>query len=331
MMDYEPLIERLLDGTISDVERAALEQHMSASPDVAREVHSLLEVERLLQETAREEDIYSLAFRESVRSELKSSLGFTSQQTSSSPFALHSIQQAQPTGLWSKHWPNALAALLTTLAVVVVLLPDGSSSSPAQQHVATPPSLQHRAEATSQPLATNTPEQALPEKKAVQRAPKQGAEQQTRPQSASSSAAQTHRQASPAQPPPSNELLGTINQASSKEKQYKQAIEDAVQRLNATNDKAASAITAKHLALLHERVGDMQAARTYFEKARQYAHDAGVMEAKGEITGEYALFEQRLGNAAKAQSLATESLNVLRSVQSTRLSAWERNLSPLLR
>lgn len=339
-MDYDSLIERLLDGTISEVEKTALEQYMSASPDAAREVHSLLEVERLLLETAQEEDIRSLAFRESVRSELKSSLGFTTPSPATSPFSPIQRQPSQPIGAFGRHWPNVLTVLLMGLAVVAVLLPDGSASPSAQQQVVVPPPL-HKQEVQIKelPPATNTlakqPDVEQRAQSKQQMVPKPQAVQPTRSVGSSHAAPLASASAKPEQSaaaPSPKKLFGTINPESSKEQQYKQAIDDAIQYLKAQeNNKAAAAITAKQLALLHEKIAASQTARTYFETARQYANEAGIIETKGEIIGEYALFEQRMGNTGTARSLATESLNVLRTAHSSRLGIWESKLGAILR
>lgn len=338
-MDYDPLIERLLEGTISEAERTALEQYMSTSPDAAREVHSLLEVERLLSETAQEEEIHSLAFRESVRSELKSSLGFTATPSTSAPFSLSQAQQPELTGAFSRHLPNVLAVLLTALAVVVVVLPDGSGEpTVVPQQVLAPPALSHKETRTEElPSPTNTAtDKAELEKRSQSKQHKDiGLQEERRAISASRSRSEPLAASEQNQPPANpvqSKVLGTISPEGSKARQYQQAIDDATQRLKAHGDnKAAAAVTAKHLALLHEKIAAAQTARTYFEAARQYAHEAGIMETKGEVIGEYALFEQRMGNSNTARLLATESLGVLRAAHSARLGAWESKFSTLLR
>lgn len=329
-MDYTTLIERLLDGTITADEQAELDRLMADSPEVEREVRRLVAVERILRDTSREEEHRSLAFRESVRTGLKASLGLSGAAAATELNAPTPDVPGRRSGTTGKYAAGLLAILLLGVAVVYFLLPDSNDTKQQiAQHTPTPVSPAAPAETNDVPV-----EQQYSEEPALQTRPQQSAESRVAPEQA----AQQPRSAVPVLPVPDEdtaqekEVSGTVQAPSGREQQYRKLIETSVRKLEEQRaTPAVAAVTARQIALLYEKLDETAPARQYFDTARAFARQASVRETEAEITGEYALFEQRRGNTARASALAAEALQIFRSLRSERLHAWEQRLEPLVR
>lgn len=331
-MDYTTLIERLLDGTITADEQAELDRLMNESPAVAQEVRHLVAVERILRDTAREEDQHSFAFRESVRTGLKASLGLSG-AVAATDLNAPSPELPRRQTTTRKYTTGLLALLLLGVATLYFLIPDGSDTGTQGQSATNTPHLpsQSTPVETDKNTATGQTDKAQPE--VMQQQPKQN----STPATAVQKAPATERAVPPVPSTPDEtaqekEVSGTVQVPSGKESQYRKLIEVSVRKLQEqSTTPAVAAVTAKQIALLYEKLGDLALARQYFDTARSYARQGAVRETEGEITGEYALLEHHAGNTAKASALASESLQIFRSLQSDRLNRWEKLLEPLIR
>lgn len=330
-MDYTTLIERLLDGTITADEQVELDRLMNESPAVAQEVRHLVAVERILRNTAREEEQHSFAFRESVRTGLKASLGLSGAVAATDLNAPSpELPRRQTTN--RKYTTGLLALLLLGAATLYFLIPDGSDTGTQGQSVTNTPHLpsQPTPVETDKNTAAGQTDKAQPE---VIQQPKQNSTPATDVQKAPA----TERAVPPIPSTPDEtaqekELSGTVQVPNGKESQYRKLIEVSVRKLQEqSTTPAVAAVTAKQIALLYEKLGDLALARQYFDTARSYARQGSVRETEGEIVGEYALLEQHAGNTAKASALASESLQIFRSLQSDKLDTWEKLLEPLIR
>jgi hypothetical protein len=332
-MDYTTLIERLLDGTITADEQAELDRLMNNSPVVAQEVRQLMAVERILRDNAYEEEQHSLAFRESVRTGLKASLGFggvvaATNLNAPSP----EVPGNQNNG--KKYGIGLLALLLLGAVSLYLLKPDSDNTT-----VATPapvasveqktPAVSSEPDNSTATSSTGQQLQTPPQKPVGQNSTPEVAPQQSRSAAPVDAVTQT---GTPEETAQEKELSGTVQAPSNKESQYRKLIDTSIQKLQEQSaNPAIAAVTARQIALLYEKLGERTLARQYFDMARGYARQGAVRETEGEITGEYALFEQRAGNVAKASALASESLQIFRSAHSEHLEAWEKVLQPLIR
>lgn len=330
-MDYTTLIERLLDGTITADEQVELDRLMNDSPVVAQEVRQLVAVERILRDAAYEEQQHSFVFRESVRTNLKESLGFGGTLTTAN---LNTpSQKVAPNQTNAKKYTTGLLALLLLgAATVYFLLPE--SDNPALT-----------VSAPSTPAQTARPQPVAPDKSTTVPVPASQQQQEAQPNSIErtgtpETSPQSFRSTAPANAPvqPTDEIAqekevsGTVQAPSNKESQYRKLIDISIQKFQQqSSTPAVAAVTAKQIALLYEKLGETTLTRQYFDTARSFARQGAVRETEGEITGEYALFEQRTGNTAKASALATESLQIFRSLHSDHLESWEKVLQPLVR
>lgn len=332
-MDYTTLIERLLDGTITADEQAELDRLMNESPDVAQEVRHLVAVERILRNTAREEEQHSFAFRESVRTGLKTSLGLGG-AVAATDLNAPSPELPRRQTTTRKYTTGLLALLLLGAATLYFLIPDGSDTGTQGQSANNTPHLpsQSTPVETDKNTAAGQTDKAQPEV-IQQQQPKQNSTPATAVQKApSTERAVPLAPITPDETAQEKELSGTVQVPNGKESQYRKLIEVSVRKLQEqSTTPAVAAVTAKQIALLYEKLGDIALARQYFDTARSYARQGAVRETEGEITGEYALLEQHAGNTAKASALASESLQILRSLQSDKLNTWEKLLEPLIR
>lgn len=327
-MDYTTLVERLLDGTITAVEQAELDRMRLSSPEIDREVRSLLEVEQLLRQKADEEDTRSLAFRESVRSGLKVSLGLTAAAAAEAqaPSVVATVAKTAVT------LSGPLRVLLVSLCVL-------AGAGAGYMWLRTP---DHQAPVADAQLSTPAIAEHLPAEIApVDQPVKQPAEQlavesteeprDVRPFADVTPARTQSDNGAPVAPP--TEVQGTTDGNSSKNKQYSALVQQKLGVLaeQEKTSRASAAATARQIALLYGKLDDLSNARRYFDMARGYAQDASVKEIEGEILGDYALFELRHGNTTAAAVMAADALRILRSVQSAKLSHWEAELQQLTR
>lgn len=332
-MDYTTLIERLLDGTITADEQAELDRLMNASPAVAQEVRHLVAVERILRDTAREEEQHSFAFRESVRTGLKASLGLSG-AVATTDLNAPSPETPRKQATTRKYTTGLLALLLLGVATLYFLIPDGGDTGTQGQSATNTPHLPSQTAPVETDKSTAAGQTGNEQPEIIQQ---KQPEQNSAPATASQKTPSTERTSTPVPSTPDEtaqekELSGTVQVPSGRESQYRKLIDVSVHKLQEqSTTPAVAAVTAKQIALLYEKLGEIALARQYFDTARSYARQGAVRETEGEITGEYALLEQHAGNPAKASALASESLQIFRSLQSDKLETWRKLLEPLIR
>ncbi len=324
-MDYTTLVERLLDGTITTAEHAELDRMRLSSPDIDREVRNLLEVEQILRQKGEEEDTRSLAFRESVRSTLKVSLGLSAGTTTDAQAPSAAV--AAGTGAASSSLRLMLIALFvvsTGVGYFLISRTDSNEPPAPLPSVVVPPVEQPAEELPAPPAPApqsrhSAPHVASADNTRETRETLQPEINNEHPVSADNT------NTSP------TEVEGTVDSPGSRNKQYSALIQKMLQQISEQEQtsRAAAAVTARQVALLYDKIGNTANARRYFDTARRYAQEASVKETEGEILGEYALFEARNGNKASAEDLAMEALRVLRTARSPQLPTWETSLKQL--
>ncbi len=327
-MDYTTLVERLLDGTITTAEQAELDRMRLNSPDIDREVRSLLEVENLLRQKADDEDTRSLAFRESVRSSLKVSLGLSAATATEAHAPSAAVSAVSRAG--SSSMRLMLAAIAVVGAGVGYILFHNQGDSGQMPQSALP-------QAEQAPISSQDASPAIPapplqqtDNSATHAASANNAHKEHNIIQAEEDT--DHREPATDNTPVPTEVEGTV-EAAGKNKHYSALIQQMLERLGEQEQtsRASAAVTARQVALLYDKLGDATSTRRYFDTARRYAQEASVQETEGEILGDYALFEARNGNKTTAESLAAEALRTLRMARSAKLSTWESSLKQLVK
>lgn len=307
--NHEYLLAGALDATLSSAESDTFALLLQSSPVLQREYAELRQVETMLLLHAHAETAATAAFREGLRSQLRSSLPASVQVSKPSYlryfllglFALLVVGA----GLWWKSLPAD--AVGTQIA-----------STDSHNQVSSAKEYQSRA----------TKEHSQPTQ--AEHSVAKHSEQSVHNQSATITTSEnvrheeTTQQRHPA-PTPSDSLAGNIQ--SQQEQQLQQQLENTttlIQRSVQNGNIYAAATNAKRAALLCESMGDVTTARTWFTKALHYAHESGIREQEGEINGEAALFEARHSQIQKAKGLREQCLKLLENTPSR--TRWENNL-----
>lgn len=334
-MTNDELLSKLLDNSLTELERRELDARMASSPHFAEEVREFLAVEELLVKTKPSLVSAPEHFIEAVGKRTATTIAAAATTaTLTSEIGQSSLQQ------WIV--PAIAALLFSTAALLYVAWPANTT----EDHNAVPSAATTTAPSTgsaSQP--TNQPSAPLQEQQVLAQAreqrntapavvvPKQPEHHRSTHTAATEPIAQRDmpkpKHTPEASPQDSSREFSLTKQADTPQEQELLRQIELYKSSQTMGNQVLQMSTAKKIGILYRGLQQYNNSRRYLEKAREIARLLHMEEEEAIAIGELGLLEKEQDNQLQALQLVQQCVQKLTEQHSPSLQRWQEELQAL--